>query len=342
MHDGHRPCGRLTLLAPLLAASVVFFAPVVRAQSTQPTDSSVRASASTDFLRLIDKGTSGSRLETADVAFRNAEGVTVHLVSAVHVGERDYFEGLNQNFKLRDAVLYEMVKPKDVAAPLPGNKLESHSPVSDMQRMMKQVLGLEFQLDVVDYSAPNFVHADMDAETFEKMQAERGESFTTMFLQAFMKQLAQPQPENAANANGDDMDKALEDLVKLITRPDMERQLKLRLARQLVDMENNPFSPGAMDGTVLLTERNKAAMATLTKTLASGKRDIALFYGAAHMQDFAKRLGEIGFKPIATEWRLAWDLTIRVDSPSAVEKLLMEAIKGLGEEQQEPEPDRGN
>jgi len=73
-----------------------------------------------DFLRLIDKGSTGSRLETADVAYRNADGVTVHLVSAVHVGEHDYFTGLNESFKLHDAVLYEMVKPKDALVPAPG------------------------------------------------------------------------------------------------------------------------------------------------------------------------------------------------------------------------------
>src|SRR4051812_46179047 len=70
-----------------------------------------------DFLRLVDKGTTGSRLETADVAYRNAEGITVHLVAAVHVGEREYFDGLNESFKLRDAVLYEMVKPRDAQPP---------------------------------------------------------------------------------------------------------------------------------------------------------------------------------------------------------------------------------
>src|SRR3954447_17979925 len=113
MHARRR---RWTAIAPLLA-SLVFFAPVItRAQSTQPTDVTARPATGTDFLRLVDKGSTGSRLETSDVAYRNVDGVTVHLVSAVHVGEHEYFDGLNQSFKLRDVVLYEMVKPKDVAA----------------------------------------------------------------------------------------------------------------------------------------------------------------------------------------------------------------------------------
>jgi hypothetical protein len=305
----------------------------VHALIAAPTTAPSAAQPQSDFLRLIDKGTTGSRLETADVAYRNADGATVHLVAAVHVGEHEYFDGLNQNFKLRDAVLYEMVKPRDVAMPAkPDEHVQTQSGVSQIQRMMKDVLGLEFQLDVVDYSAPNFVHADLDAETFQKMQADRGESFTSLALQALVKAMSQPAAEDDKAQPAQDMDQALEDLVKMFTRPDMERQLKLRFARQMVDLENNPMGPNALNGTVLLTERNKAAIATLDKTLASGKKDIAIFYGAAHMPELSQLLADRGFKPVATEWRLAWDLTIRPDAPSAVEKALMEMLKSASEE----------
>ena len=45
-----------------------------------------------------------------------------------------------------------------------------------IQRMMKDMLGLDFQLDDIDYHADNFVHADLDAETFAKEEADHGES----------------------------------------------------------------------------------------------------------------------------------------------------------------------
>src|SRR6185295_18845209 len=111
--------------------------------------------------------------------------------------------------------------------------------------------------------------------------------------------------------------------------------------RNLVDLENNPFGPGSMDGTVLVTERNKAAINVLKKSIADGKKDLAIFYGAAHMPYLSKRLADMGFKPIATEWRLAWDLSIRVDQPSAVEKMLLEMIKGFGDEAAD-DNDNGN
>lgn len=302
-----------------------------------PTTAPSRPAAQSDFMRLIDKGNTGSRLETANVAYRNADGVTVHLVSAVHVGEREYFEGLNQNFKLRDAVLYEMVKPRDAGVPMPGEKVETKSMVSQVQRMMKDLLGLEFQLDIIDYSAPNFIHADLDAETFERLQNERGESFQQMIIQAFLKSLADPE-QNRGGALADptqDMATALEDMVKLFTRPDGERQLKLRFARQLADIENSPMSPDALQGTVLLTERNKAAVTALDRAMKNGKRDIAIFYGAAHMPEIAQMLEQRGFKSVATEWRLAWDLSIRPDEPSAIEKMLLDLIRDAMDE---PDP----
>jgi hypothetical protein len=73
-------------------------------------------------------------------------------------------------------------------------------------------------------------------------------------------------------------------------------------------------------------------MNVLADTIAKGKKKISVFYGAAHMPDFADRLGAMGFKPVATEWRQAWDLTIRQDEPSAIEDVIVEALKALTEE----------
>ena len=73
------------------------------------------------------------------------------------------------------------------------------------------------------------------------------------------------------------------------------------------------------NGSVILTERNKAAVKVLSDTVKAGKKKISLFYGAAHMPDLSKRVREMGFKPVgAVEWKQAWDLRIRADQPSAV------------------------
>jgi hypothetical protein len=287
-----------------------------------------------DFLRFVDNGSAGGRLETADVTFKNADGVTVHLVSAVHIGERSYFEALNENFKARDAVLYEMVKPRDSGVPnLADDQTRSHSMVSEFQRMLKDTLNLEFQLDVIDYTRPNFVHADLDAETFAARQAARGESFMTLMLQQMMRAMTQPPPDNA---NQQDPTAAAEDqldgLIRMICRPDHERQLKLMVAKNLADIEETAMGLDGPGGSAILTDRNDACMAKLKETLAAGRKDVAIFYGAAHMPDLSKRLSAMGFKPLATEWRLAWDLAIRTDQPSAVEQILEDLVHALDQQ----------
>src|SRR5438093_12838746 len=80
----------------IVALLVILAPPIARADpATQPALAQAREFKIADFMRLADRGAAGGKLETADAAFRNADGVTVHLVAAVHIGEEEYFQGLN-------------------------------------------------------------------------------------------------------------------------------------------------------------------------------------------------------------------------------------------------------
>jgi hypothetical protein len=319
-------------LLPLIASfvSLVVAISVAPAQTTQPAVASTQTALTTaNFLRFVDRGDAGGRLETADVTFKNADGAAVHLVAAVHIAERSYFEALNENFKARDVVLYELVKPRDAA--MNAAPAESHSGVSEFQRFLKDSLNLEFQLDVIDYSAPNFVHADLDAETFAQKQAERGESFMTLMLQQMMRAMSQPPPKLQQDPQ-ELAQQQMDELIKMVCRPDHERQLKLLVAKHMADVEDAAMGLDGPGGSAILTDRNEAAIAKLKETLASGKKDIAIFYGAAHMPDLSKRLAAMGFKPLATDWRMAWDLSIRSTEPSAVEQVLRDLLRGLDQQ----------
>ena len=83
--------------------------------------------------------------------------------------------------------------------------------------------------------------------------------------------------------------------------PDRARQLKLLLARQFDDIEDQMAGLTGPNGSVIITERNKAAMAALDTALKDGHKDIAIFYGAAHMPDLSQQLIAKGFKPLAAE-----------------------------------------
>lgn len=286
----HLRCALLVLPVLLIGASTQ----TSRADADAPT---TKPAEKTDFLRFVDDGKGGGTLQTAIATYQNDNGVTVHLVGAVHVGEKAYYQSLNKTFADYDALLYEMIKPAGAGTPEPGQRPESG--VSIFQHFLKDVLELDFQLDDVDYRKPNFVHADLDYETFTKMQEERGESILGLMMQAMMKELAR-QDEHKGPEFG------LMDLLDALQSPDRARQLKLILAQQFGEIED-AFS----GNTVLITERNRTALKVLRRQIAKGKKDIGIFYGAGHMHDMEERLEDMGFHRTALEWRVSWDMTAK-------------------------------
>jgi hypothetical protein len=318
MRDNHR-----LRIALALLLVIVFLRQSIAAADTTPATQPAAATTQADdnhFLRFVGDGTKGGSLETSDVVYTNAAGQKVRLVAAVHIAEAAYFRDVQSSVEKCDAVLYEMVKPKDSGPPQKGQK--SDHAVAQLQRFLKDRLDLSFQLDEVDYTPANFIHADLDAETFQQMQSQRGESFAQMMLASLLKTLSDPSAVRAFE------DEPL-DVVDLMTRPDGERQIKLLLARHLGDFEKEAMGLNMLDGTVILTERNKKVISVLDETLKSGKKEIAIFYGAAHMPDLAKQLEQRGFKQSQTKWRAAWDVRIRENEPSAFQKLMETTAKEL-------------
>jgi hypothetical protein len=79
------------------------------------------------------------------------------------------------------------------------------------------------------------------------------------------------------------------------------------MAQQLAEADGPGL--GQTVNTILITDRNGAAMKVFQKELAKGRKKVAIFYGAAHMPDFEKRLREdFGLKPDSVTWLKAWDL----------------------------------
>ena len=258
------------------------------------------AEKSDQFIRFVDDNDGGGKLQTAIASYKNKAGVKVHLVAAVHVADTPYYKDLTRTFEKYDALLYEMVKSKDVDVPAPDKRRTSA--VSFIQQALKDVLELDYQLDAIDYSAKNFVHADLTYEEFERLQSERGESIFMLIFQQMLREMGKPQNMQAS-------DLTVAELLVALTSPDRARHLKLMLGKQFDNIEDQLSGMDGPNGTVLVTERNKAAVAVLKKTIAKGQRNIGIFYGAAHMKGISKMLVEMGFEPAGTEWRTAWDMT---------------------------------
>lgn len=297
----------------LLAVAVLALPVMSLAQTTHPSPTTATTQAAenhNEFLRFVSDPKTGSQLQAAEVTYRNAAGVTLRLVSAVHIGERAYYHTLAKNFAGDDAVLYEMIKEKGQPIPAPGENGD-HA-VTGLQQFLRDKLNLAYQLDEIDYRKANFVHADLDLRTFQRLQAARGESMATLLMNSMTQALAR----GDSGAGGD----SASQLIFLIASPDPERQMKLALAQQMQDIEAVAMGLDGPNGSVILSGRNKAAIAVLEEQLKLGKKKLSIFYGAAHMPDLARRVQEMGFTPVSTEWHTAWDVTIRPGQPSMLQK----------------------
>ena len=254
------------------------------------------------YLRFHEKE-KGAALEVGIVTLENKKtGAKVDLVGAVHIGDKAYYQALNRRFKKYDAVLYEMVKPAGVD---PG-KLPKDRPtsgVSMVQTFMKGQLDLEFQLDVVNYGAKNFVHADMTAKQFQKAQMDRGESLFTLMFKMMREEMAREKKGQRA------ADVSLGELLRALLSPSRAVNLKYIFARQFNEMERLTAGLDGKEGSAILTDRNTVALKVLEKELKAGKKSLAIFYGAAHMPDLEKRMIEkMGFERKGARWMTAWDL----------------------------------
>ncbi len=235
----------------------------------------------------------------------------VDLVTAVHIGEKSYYEGLNKEFEGYDAVLYEIIAPEGTRIPKGGGS-GSGSFISMIQKAMKDVLELDFQLQMIDYTCPNMIHADMSPAQFAESMNKRGESMLSMFIRMMI----------AAMNQQDSQESAASDVQLLMALFDKDRAIALKrvMAEQFQSMDGMLSAVEGADGSTLISERNKVAMEVLHKQIGEGKKKIAIFYGGGHMPDFDKRLREqFGLVPSNTRWLVAWDLKSK-PKPAADEK----------------------
>lgn len=299
---------------------LISIAPVLAAPQTETQDRAARAEKTAEaqqtgeekknqpmeFIRIRkDEEGKPVALETAIVRYvskSGEEGVTLDLVGAVHIGDKKYYEQLNKRFEGYDALLFELVAEKGTVLPKGGKKGGDMLPVA----MMKNMLKLESQLEHIDYTKKNFVHADLSMKEMKEAMAKRGEDGLTLtlgILRDMLKEanrMEQLQKENAVELP----EITLTDLLFGNSgAAKMKRFLAVQLSAQ---------GTGAMGetlNTLLIEDRNQAALKVFQAEMAKGKKKMGLFYGAAHMPDFEKRLlADYGLKRDKVEWVTAWDL----------------------------------
>ena len=258
------------------------------------------------FLRIkkADNGEPESlQVAIARYSFDEGEfkGAYVDLIGAVHVGSKEYYKELNKRFKSYDAMLYELVA--DPSANKPNKRAERGgiNPVGALQTGMKDFLNLKFQLDEVDYSPSNFVHADISGEDFVEDMKQRGDSFLGLFARMMGAGLA-AQNSKKGEAQQSEM------LLAMLSKDTMK--LRRVMADQFESMDSQMAGMADKDGkSTLLTERNTKAFQVMEKEMKGGKKKLAIFYGAGHLLDMHERLLR-DYKATQTklEWLDAWPL----------------------------------
>lgn len=277
-----------------LAAIAVHAAEPARAAGPKPKEST--------YVRLVrDSSDRPVEFATAVVRFAPADGraaPTVDLVAAVHIADGKYYDELNRRFRQYDSVLYELIAPAGTKIP-EGQALPTNNPISFVQKLLRDVLELQFQLERVQYSRPNMVHADMTPDQLAQAMRDRGESVFSILLRMMIQSMAQQNPSTGS------------DVQLLMAMFDRNRALALKrlMAEQFENLGGSLAAIGGPEGTSLIEGRNGVALGLLRQKLNAGQQKIAIFYGAGHMQDFEKRLrSDFGLTPVKTEWITAWDM----------------------------------
>jgi hypothetical protein len=253
-----------------------------------------------EFIRLVD--TQGHKaLQVSVVRYQPRTGgeLMVDLVGAVHVGDRQYYQDLNRLFEQYDAVLYELVAPEGTHIPKGGVK--DKSLLSNIQSTMKDVLGLSFQMEEIDYTPRHFVHADFTPEEFSQSMDEKGESVFSIIFNLWRAGVSQQLTGQSSTSDFDFM--------MALFAEDRQNALKSLMARELANSEGMMKALEGPEGSTLVAERNKKALRVLKREMANNHKSFAIFYGAAHLPDFHQRLiSEFDLVPVSTRWLDAWKL----------------------------------
>ena len=305
------PGGYLRRFASLLVVFGLAFVAVRTSQAAEksaagPGEKPAGKAAASKYLRIVrDAQDRTVSLETAIVSYvpatAGAADVRVDLVAAVHIADKKYYKELNRRFAGYDVVLYELVAPEGTRIPKGGRKdKRAGNMLSAVQLGMKDLLELEFQLDQVDYTRKNMVHANLSPEELVKSMRDRKEGFTDIFIRLFAYGLA----KQAQGGDGGEMQ-----LLMALFDKNRALAMKRAMAEQFQEMEGMTFALEGPKGGTIIGERNKRALEVLKKQIAAGKKKIAIFYGAGHMSDMDKHLrADFSMKPRETQWLQAWDM----------------------------------
>jgi len=282
------------------------------------------------YVRVSEPSNGVVQLEIAARRFtpRRGAGPTIWLTGASHLGEAAYYRALQQHLDERTLVLFEGVGGSDAKRgpalrreldPAAGTSPRAAANPSSLQAQLAKSLGLEFQLEAIDYSHAHFRNSDL----------------TVVELRDLMSRTASPvagAPVVAAGAAPSaqaEAARSFEQLMEVMqgesflgrlmnvglrwlgTQPRYQALAKFTLAEMINGVQGDLESVGALPPAmrellrVLIDERNQRVLADLRRELRRLRPEdsVSIFYGAGHMHDLETRLcKELRYEPRGESW----------------------------------------
>ena len=271
-----------------------------------------------------------------DIVIRELHGAkkrapVIYLVGVSHIGDAAYYEAVQNRLEMMELVLFEGVraseertkpKPHDTSAPPPPKMPTRATNEFSLQADLARSLGLEFQLDAIDYERPHFLNSDMTitqiAEILNPGVKLASPGTGTPVKPGEDSGAAQFESLMSAMDGSGFLGGVIQMGVKLIgSSTKLQTLVKLSFIEMLGSLEGDLSrmempSPGLKELLkVLIEKRNHIVMEDLRATLAEKHppKSSAIFYGAAHMPDMETRLQtELGYRPIKDEWLKAFSV----------------------------------
>ncbi|KAJ4822594.1 hypothetical protein Tsubulata_121923 [Turnera subulata] len=290
----------------------VAFSSNINTQVTEDGSSPEQLLHKTSKFERFKEGSDGGSwdLQTSIVSYKSrfpTSRLQVDLVSTVHIADKEYYKTLQKELESYDCVLFEMVISREGLVKTgkhftlkrleEGSFVEGFTMIGFIQCQVAGILGL--QIDCLDYKADNWFHADLDYETFEQLQLERGEDLFTLVGDVTLKEdMAEDQVSGYQE-------------IEALSRLDFGAAMKIFVAKGLVAEFPGP-APDVEANSVIIGERNRAACEALTRAIDEGHKRIAILYGVDHMPDLERRLQEgFNLSPTGVRWITAWAIRCR-------------------------------
>lgn len=314
IHPANRSWGRLGFLVNSLlgiSTSLLVLSLSGAELAQKPDKTSIDSADPRPYMRVERSEGGPVSLQIAARKFVTSQeaGPAVWLVGVSHIGEANYYQTLQNYLNKQDVVLFEGVGYDETRRETDGNNSETElSDASSLQSTLAESLGLAFQLNAIDYDRPNFRNSDIPLDELMRLLTRNRGSESRESSDTNQEFLALIQAMDGSSWMG----KLLQVGVKILgASPKLQAMSRLMLVELLGQIQGDLSEVQGLPPSVqemmcvLIQSRNKVVMKDLKQILNQNPQpsSIAVFYGAAHMNDFEKRLiADQGFRVSEEKW----------------------------------------